>query len=68
MVFRVGCYLPFGGNGGILNKAILADRTEVPLVRKPGEIFYNGPTTHKIANTGNTPIHNLIAELKKVMN
>jgi mannose-6-phosphate isomerase-like protein (cupin superfamily) len=47
-------------------KAILADGTEIPLARKPGEVFYNGPTTHKIANTGNTPIHNLIVELKKV--
>jgi hypothetical protein len=47
-------------------KAILADGTEVPLVRKPGEVFFNRPTTHKIANTGNTPIHNLIVELKKV--
>ena len=47
-------------------KAILADGTEVPLARKPGDVFYNGPVTHKIVNTGNTPIHNLIVELKKV--
>jgi hypothetical protein len=47
-------------------KAILANGTEIPLARKPGEVFYNGPTTHKIVNTGTTPIHNLIVELKKV--
>jgi quercetin dioxygenase-like cupin family protein len=45
-------------------KAILADGREVPLARKPGDVFYNGPVTHRIVNTGNTPIHNLIVELK----
>jgi hypothetical protein len=47
-------------------KAILPDGKEVPLSRKPGEVFYNGPVTHRIANTGATPIHNLIVELKDV--
>ena len=47
-------------------KAILADGTEVPLARKPGDVFYNGPVTHKVVNTCNNPIHNLIVELKKV--
>jgi hypothetical protein len=47
-------------------KAILADGTEIPLARKPGDVFYNGPTTHQIVNTGTTPIHNLIVELKGV--
>lgn len=47
-------------------KAILANGTEVPLARKPGDVFYSGPVTHKIVNTGDTPIHNLIVELKKV--
>jgi hypothetical protein len=47
-------------------KAILANGTEIPLARKPGEVFYSGPATHKIVNTGNTAIHNLIVELKKV--
>ena len=47
-------------------KAVLADGKEVPLARKQGEVFYNGPVTHKIVNTGSTPIHNLIVELKKV--
>ena len=45
-------------------KAILPDGKEVPLRREPGEVFYNGPVTHRIANTGTTPIHNLIVELK----
>jgi len=47
-------------------KAILADGREVPLARKPGDVFYSGPATHQIVNTGDTPIHNLIVELKKV--
>ena len=28
------------------------------------DVFYNGPVTHWIANTGQTPIHNLIVELR----
>jgi quercetin dioxygenase-like cupin family protein len=47
-------------------KAILADGTEVPLARKPGDVFYSGPVTHRIVNTGKSPIHNLIVELKEV--
>lgn len=47
-------------------KAILADGREVPLVRKSGDVFYSGPVTHRVVNTGSTPIHNLIVELKKV--
>ena len=46
-------------------KAVLANGTEVPLARKAGDVFYNGPTTHKIVNTGKTPIHNLIVELRE---
>jgi quercetin dioxygenase-like cupin family protein len=45
-------------------KAILADGREVPLVRKKGDVFYNEAVTHRIVNTGTTPIHNLIVELK----
>jgi quercetin dioxygenase-like cupin family protein len=45
-------------------KAILADGREIPLVRKKGDVFYNEAVTHRIANTGTTPIHNLIVELK----
>ncbi len=58
-------YVAFVFNG-YTGKSILADGTEIPLARKPGEVFYNAPVTHKIVNTGNTPIHNLIVELKKV--
>jgi len=47
-------------------KAILPDGTEVPLARKAGDVFYSGPVTHRIANTGETPIHNLIVELTEV--
>ena len=47
-------------------KAILADGKEIPLARKPGDVFYSGPVTHQIVNTGKTPIHNLIVELKEV--
>jgi len=46
-------------------KAILQDGSEVTLTRKPGDVFYSGPVTHRIANTGETPIHNLIVELKE---
>jgi beta-alanine degradation protein BauB len=45
-------------------KAVLADGAEVPLARKPGDVFYSGPVTHRIVNTATTPIHNLIVELK----
>lgn len=47
-------------------KAILADGTEIALSRKAGDVFYNGPVTHRIVNTGKTPIHNLIVELTEV--
>jgi len=47
-------------------KAILADGKETPLARKPGDVFYSGPVTHRIVNTGKTPIHNLIVELRDV--
>jgi len=47
-------------------KQILPDGTEIPLARTPGDVFYSGPTTHRIVNTGKTPIHNLIVELKTV--
>ena len=45
-------------------KAILPDGREIPLVRKKGDVFYNDAVTHRITNTGTTPIHNLIVELK----
>jgi quercetin dioxygenase-like cupin family protein len=46
-------------------KAILEDGREVPLNRQAGDVFFNEPQTHRIVNTGTTPIHNLIVELKK---
>ena len=49
-------------------KNILADGKESPLARKPGDVFYSGPVTHRIVNTGKTPIHNLIVELKDSKN
>jgi hypothetical protein len=47
-------------------KAVRPDGTEVALARKAGDVFYSGPVTHKIVNTGDTPIHNLIIELTEV--
>src|SRR3954468_15202100 len=46
-------------------KAILANGKQIPLSRKAGEAFYNEAVTHQIVNTGSTPIHNLIVELKE---
>jgi len=51
--------------GDYTAKAILPDGREVPLSRKKGEVFFNEAVTHRIANTGTTPIHNLIVELKQ---
>jgi hypothetical protein len=33
-------------------------------VRRKGDVFFSDAVTHRIANTGATPIHNLIVELK----
>jgi len=41
-------------------KATLADGRETPLARKPGDVFYNGPITHQIVNTGNTEEGDLV--------
>ena len=46
-------------------RAVLLDGTEVPLTRKAGDVFFNEAQTHRIVNSGSTPIHNLIVELKK---
>jgi quercetin dioxygenase-like cupin family protein len=51
--------------GPYTGKAILPDGREIPLARKEGDVFYSGPVTHRIANTGKTPIHNLIVELRE---
>ncbi len=49
--------------GDYTAKAMLPDGREIPLARKKGEVFFNEAVTHRIANTGTTPIHNLIVEL-----
>lgn len=46
-------------------KSMLADGTETVLSRRAGDVFYGAPVTHRITNTGNVPIHNLIVELKE---
>jgi beta-alanine degradation protein BauB len=45
-------------------KAVLPGGTEIEVTRKAGDVFYSGPVTHGIVNTGRTHIHNLIMELK----
>ena len=51
--------------GDYTGKALLPGGRDVPLARKAGEVFYSGPVTHRISNTGTTPIHNLIVELRE---
>jgi len=51
----------FGDYAGV---SILPDGRQIPLIRKKGDVFFNEAVTHKITNTGTTPIHNLIVELK----
>ena len=41
-----------------------SDGTETTVVRQTGDVFYSRPVTHRITNTGTTPIHNLIVELR----
>ena len=43
---------------------VLADGTVKTAERKAGDVFFSGPVTHSVENVGNTPIHNLIVELK----
>lgn len=50
--------------GDYTAKAILPDGREIPLARRKGDVFFNDAVTHRIANTGTAPIHNLIVELK----
>ncbi len=42
----------------------LKDGTERISQRKAGEAYWNPPITHSVENLGDTPIHNLIIELK----
>lgn len=43
---------------------VLADGSVKTAERKAGDVFFSGPVTHTVENMGNTPIHNLIVELK----
>ena len=45
---------------------VFADGSVKTAERKAGDVFYSGPVTHSVENIGNTPIHNLIVELKGV--
>ena len=45
-------------------KSTSSDGTEATLARRAGDVFYSGPVVHRITNTGETPIHNLIVELR----
>lgn len=42
----------------------LDDGTQRISERKAGEAYWNEPIAHSVENLGNTPIHNLIVELK----
>jgi quercetin dioxygenase-like cupin family protein len=46
-------------------KLKLADGTERLVDRHPGEAFWGDPVTHSVQNLGDSPIHNLIVELKE---
>ncbi len=43
---------------------VLADGSVKTAERKAGDVFFSCPVTHSVENVGNTPIHNLIVELK----
>ena len=43
---------------------VLADGSVKTAERSAGDVFFSGPVTHIVENTGTTPIHNLIVELK----
>jgi len=43
---------------------VLADGSVKSAERKAGDVFFSGPVIHTVENIGNTPIHNLIVELK----
>ena len=42
----------------------LPDGTRKISERKAGEAYWNPPIAHSVKNLGNTPIHNLIVEIK----
>lgn len=43
---------------------VLADGSAKTAERQAGDVFFSGPVTHTVENLGDTPIHNLIVELK----
>jgi beta-alanine degradation protein BauB len=43
---------------------VLADGSVKTAERKAGDVFFSGPVIHSVENIGNTPVHNLIVELK----
>ena len=43
---------------------VLADGSVKTAKPKTGDVFFSGPVTHSVENVGDTPIHNLIVELK----
>ena len=43
---------------------VLADGSTKTAERLAGDVFYSGPVTHTVENLGQTPIHNLIVEIK----
>ena len=42
---------------------VLADGSVKTAERKSGDVFFSGPVSHSVEDTGNTPMHNLIVEL-----
>ena len=42
----------------------LPDGTQRISQRKAGEAYWNAPISHSVQNLGDTPIHNLIVEIK----
>jgi hypothetical protein len=45
-------------------KSTSSDGTDATLERRAGDVFYSGPDVHRITDTGDTPIYNLIVELR----
>lgn len=43
---------------------VLTDGSVKTAERKSGDVFYSGPVTHSVENTGTSPIRNLIVALK----
>ncbi|HEX7312638.1 MAG TPA: hypothetical protein VF297_01885 [Pyrinomonadaceae bacterium] len=52
--------------GSYKARFVFADGSVKTAERKAGDVFFSGPVTHSVENVGDTPIHNLIVELKGV--